>query len=37
MLVLAGLVIPPSLVRSAVDAALALLSVDRRRDNSVDM
>lgn len=35
VLVRAGLVMPPSLVRSTVEAALALLIVDRRRDISV--
>ena len=35
VLVRDGLVNPPSLVSSAVDAKLALLSIDRRRDNSV--
>jgi hypothetical protein len=35
VLVREGLVCPPSLVSSAVDAELALLFIDRRRDNSV--
>jgi len=35
--VLAGLVRPPSLVSSAVDAMLALLIIDRRRVRSVVM
>lgn len=34
-MVLAGLVIPPSLVRSAVDAALPILIDDLRREISV--
>lgn len=35
VLVRAGLVNPPSLVSSAVEARLALLIIDRRRDKSV--
>lgn len=35
VVVRAGLVIPPSLVRSAVDAALAILMIDLRRARSV--